>query len=91
MSLTLAQARTMIDAALVEAARVSAQAHTLALTQLGQLPAADVGGVQAWIEASFGAPFNDFAGSVVVHAMGGWIALAAWRMRPGQRPEPSSE
>ena len=37
-------------AALVEAARVSAQAHTLALTQLGQLPAADVGGVQAWIE-----------------------------------------
>ncbi|MBL26529.1 MAG: ammonium transporter [Rhodospirillaceae bacterium] len=34
-------------------------------------------GVQAWIEASFGAPFNDFAGSVVVHAMGGWIALAA--------------
>ena len=33
--------------------------------------------VQAWIEASFGAPFHDFAGSVVVHAMGGWIALAA--------------
>ena len=26
---------------------------------------------------NFGAPFNDFAGSVVVHAMGGWIALAA--------------
>jgi ammonium transporter, Amt family len=34
-------------------------------------------GVQDWIEASFGAPFHDFAGSVVVHAMGGWIALAA--------------
>lgn len=34
-------------------------------------------GVQAWLEASFGAPFKDFAGSVVVHAMGGWIALAA--------------
>lgn len=34
-------------------------------------------GVQAWLEASFGAPFHDFAGSVVVHAMGGWIALAA--------------
>jgi Amt family ammonium transporter len=33
--------------------------------------------VQNWIEASFGAPFHDFAGSVVVHAMGGWIALAA--------------
>ena len=34
-------------------------------------------GVQTWIEASFGAAFHDFAGSVVVHAMGGWIALAA--------------
>lgn len=34
-------------------------------------------GIQALIEASFGAPFHDFAGSVVVHAMGGWIALAA--------------
>ncbi len=34
-------------------------------------------GVQDWIEASFGAQFHDFAGSVVVHAMGGWIALAA--------------
>lgn len=34
-------------------------------------------GVQAWIEASLGAPFHDFAGSVVVHAMGGWVALGA--------------
>ena len=34
-------------------------------------------GVQAWLEASFGAKFHDFAGSVVVHAVGGWIALAA--------------
>lgn len=34
-------------------------------------------GMQAWIKASFGAEFHDFAGSVVVHAMGGWIALAA--------------
>jgi len=34
-------------------------------------------GVQGWIEASFGASFHDFAGSVVVHAMGGWIALPA--------------
>jgi Amt family ammonium transporter len=33
--------------------------------------------VQAWLEASFGAPFHDFAGSVVVHAMGGWLALGA--------------
>jgi len=34
-------------------------------------------GFQAWLEASFGARFHDFAGSVVVHAVGGWIALAA--------------
>ncbi|MBI5040568.1 MAG: ammonium transporter [Gammaproteobacteria bacterium] len=34
-------------------------------------------GVQDWIEAQFGARFHDFAGSVVVHAMGGWVALTA--------------
>jgi Amt family ammonium transporter len=34
-------------------------------------------GVQDWFVATFGAKFHDFAGSVVVHAMGGWIALAA--------------
>jgi len=34
-------------------------------------------GIQAWLESNFGAPMRDFAGSVVVHAMGGWIALAA--------------
>lgn len=34
-------------------------------------------GLQAWLAATFGAKFHDFAGSVVVHAMGGWIALAA--------------
>ena len=34
-------------------------------------------GIQAWLEIHFGAPFHDFAGSVVVHAMGGWIALMA--------------
>ncbi|HEU0198211.1 MAG TPA: ammonium transporter [Nevskiaceae bacterium] len=34
-------------------------------------------GVQAWLTHVFGAPFHDFAGSVVVHAMGGWIALVA--------------
>ena len=34
-------------------------------------------GIQAWITATFGAPFHDFAGSVVVHAVGGWIALVA--------------
>lgn len=34
-------------------------------------------GFQDWLESSFGAPFHDFAGSVVVHGVGGWIALAA--------------
>jgi Amt family ammonium transporter len=34
-------------------------------------------GFQAWLQASFGAEFHDFAGSVVVHAVGGWIGLAA--------------
>ena len=34
-------------------------------------------GFQAWLKLSFGAEFHDFAGSVVVHAVGGWIALAA--------------
>ncbi len=34
-------------------------------------------GVQAWIKALTGAEFHDFAGSVVVHAVGGWIALGA--------------
>jgi Amt family ammonium transporter len=34
-------------------------------------------GVQDWLEQQFGAAFHDFAGSIVVHAMGGWIALAA--------------
>ena len=34
-------------------------------------------GFQDWLNAAFGAKFHDFAGSVVVHAVGGWIALAA--------------
>ena len=34
-------------------------------------------GIQAWLKHSFGAEFHDFAGSVVVHAVGGWIGLAA--------------
>jgi ammonia channel protein AmtB len=33
--------------------------------------------MQAWIKAATGAEFHDFAGSVVVHAVGGWIGLAA--------------
>jgi len=34
-------------------------------------------GFQAWLESTFGASFHDFAGSVVVHSVGGWIAFAA--------------
>lgn len=34
-------------------------------------------GVQSWLEVNLGAKFHDFAGSVVVHAVGGWIALPA--------------
>ncbi len=34
-------------------------------------------GIQAWLKSNFGDEFHDFAGSVVVHALGGWIGLAA--------------
>ena len=34
-------------------------------------------GIQDWFATQFGAGFHDFAGSVVVHAMGGWLALTA--------------
>ncbi|MDF7822987.1 hypothetical protein P4B35_03105 [Pontiellaceae bacterium B12227] len=36
-----------------------------------------LGGAEGWLAATFGAPFHDFAGSVVVHATGGWLALPA--------------
>ncbi|MFM1815765.1 MAG: hypothetical protein RLZ98_2460 [Pseudomonadota bacterium] len=35
--------------------------------------------IQDALKATFGAPFRDFAGSIVVHAFGGWAALAAIR------------
>ena len=34
-------------------------------------------GIQQWLQTNFVAEFHDFAGSVVVHAVGGWIGLAA--------------
>ncbi|MEQ8327331.1 MAG: ammonium transporter [Parvibaculum sp.] len=34
-------------------------------------------GIQAWFETALGAPFHDFAGSIVVHAVGGWLAFGA--------------
>ncbi|WP_432823122.1 ammonium transporter [Trichloromonas sp.] len=33
--------------------------------------------LQGFLERTLGAPFHDFAGSVVVHSMGGWLALPA--------------
>ncbi|HVW52430.1 MAG TPA: ammonium transporter, partial [Trinickia sp.] len=55
-------------------------------------------GIEAWLKATLGAPFHDFAGSIVVHAMGGWLALAAvlalgprtGRYGPHGRPFPPS-
>src|SRR4051794_743626 len=34
-------------------------------------------GIQQWIASVTGAEFHDFAGSIVVHAVGGWLALPA--------------
>ncbi|WP_044875038.1 ammonium transporter [Pseudomonas sp. LFM046] len=34
-------------------------------------------GLQDWLKNDFGASFHDYAGSVVVHAVGGWLALGA--------------
>jgi Amt family ammonium transporter len=34
-------------------------------------------GFQDWLKGQFGFPFRDFAGSIVVHAVGGWVALSA--------------
>ena len=34
-------------------------------------------GIQDWLASSYGFGFHDFAGSIVVHAFGGWVALAA--------------
>jgi ammonium transporter, Amt family len=42
-------------------------------------------GFQDWLNASYGAKFHDFAGSVVVHAMGGWVALGAVIMLGARR------
>jgi Amt family ammonium transporter len=42
-------------------------------------------GVQAWLEVSAGAKFHDFAGSIVVHAVGGWLGLMAVLMLGARR------
>jgi ammonium transporter, Amt family len=48
-------------------------------------------GFQAWLKATFGAEFHDFAGSVVVHAFGGWVALVAVLMLGARRGRYSKE
>ena len=48
-------------------------------------------GIQGWLNATFGAEFHDFAGSVVLHAMGGWIALAAVLLLGARRGRYSNE
>ncbi len=42
-------------------------------------------GIQAWLKATFGEEFHDFAGSVVVHAVGGWVGLVAVLMLGARR------
>lgn len=42
-------------------------------------------GIQAWMKSTFGEEFHDFAGSVVVHAFGGWVALIAVLMLGARR------
>jgi Amt family ammonium transporter len=48
-------------------------------------------GVQAWMKSAFGEEFHDFAGSVVVHAMGGWIGLVAVLLLGARRGRYSKE
>src|SRR6476469_2314380 len=48
-------------------------------------------GMQAWLKGTFGAEFHDFAGSVVVHAFGGWIGLVAVLMLGARRGRYSKE
>nr|WP_301541379.1 ammonium transporter [Herbaspirillum rubrisubalbicans] len=48
-------------------------------------------GMQAWLAAHFGAEFHDFAGSIVVHAVGGWIALPAVLLLGARRGRYSKE
>ncbi len=49
-----------------------------------------LGQTGGWLAGTFGAPFHDFAGSVIVHAAGGWLALPAI-MLLGPRLRRSSE
>ncbi len=48
-------------------------------------------GVQAWLKGAFGEEFHDFAGSVVVHAVGGWVGLVAVLLLGARRGRYSKE
>ena len=48
-------------------------------------------GVQAWLKGTFGEEFHDFAGSVVVHAVGGWVGLIAVLLLGARRGRYSKE
>ncbi len=48
-------------------------------------------GIQAWIKGVFGEEFHDFAGSVVVHAFGGWVGLVAVLLLGARRGRYSKE
>jgi Amt family ammonium transporter len=48
-------------------------------------------GIQGWLKATFGEEFHDFAGSVVVHAFGGWVALVAVLLLGARRGRYSKE
>jgi len=48
-------------------------------------------GIQSWLKGAFGEEFHDFAGSVVVHAMGGWVGLVAVLMLGARRGRYSKE
>jgi Amt family ammonium transporter len=48
-------------------------------------------GIQARINGAFGADFHDFAGSVVVHAVGGWVGLSAVLLLGARRGRYSKE
>lgn len=64
----------------------------------GQITA--LGQEGSWLANLAGAPFHDFAGSVVVHSMGGWLALVGvmclgprfgrWDLQGRSRPIPVS-
>jgi Amt family ammonium transporter len=48
-------------------------------------------GIQAWLKGTFGEEFHDFAGSVVVHAVGGWVGLVAVLLLGARRGRYSAE